>query len=287
MPGINRTGKPDTRDIYLGRGRVLLASLDPTTLKPVHFRHIGNCPGFVLNVESEKLEHQNSRSGVRSIDREITLSQKVGITITLDEVLNFDNLAYFFSGTAEKDVANAATSTTVTDRLLHADALKGRSYELTTSGGARLYDLSPTVAHLVVKSGSGAVGAAATLVEGTDYEVDRKWGMVHLLSTSSTFVDGHNLWFSYTSQASEKPIDQVTLLTQSKLSVFLRFIGINPANSDSEVCVDLHSVSLSADGELPLIGEEFGTLNLTGTAERNETGYPTAPVGRIYHHGDA
>lgn len=286
MPGVNRTGKPSTSDIYLGRGRVLLATLDTTTQKPHHFRHVGNTTAFSLNVESEKLEHQNSRSGVKAIDREITLSQKVGITLTLDEVLNFENLAQFLSGTAEKDVANIASAGDQTDVLLHADAVKGRSYQLVDSSGGRLYDISTNTAHLTVKSGSGAVGAASTLTPGTDYEVDYKWGMVFLLSTGA-HVDGNNLWFSYDSQGSEKVVDQVTMLTQSKQSVFLRFIGINPANSDKEILVDLHSVSLSADGELPLIGEEFSTLTLVGVAERNETGYPTAPVGRIYTHGDA
>jgi hypothetical protein len=286
MPGVNVTGKPSTTDIFLGRGRVLLATLDTTTLKPFHFRHVGNATAFSLNVESEKLEHQNSRSGVKAIDREITLSQKVGISLTLDEVLNFDNLAYFFSGTAEKGVANIAAAGDITDLLIHADAIKGRSYQLVDSNGNRLYDISPTSAHLTIKSGSGSVGAATTLVEGTSYEVDRKWGMVHLLS-GGVHVDGHNLWFTYDSQGTEQVVDQVTMLTQSKTSVFLRFVGINPANSDKEILVDLHSVSLSADGELPLIGEEFATLTLVGVAERNETGYPTAPVGRVYFHGDA
>lgn len=284
MPGINRTGKPDTRDIFLGRGRVYLASLDSTTQKPTHFRHVGNSTAFSLNVESEKLEHQNSRSGVKAIDREITLSQKVGVTLTLDEVLNAENLAYFFSGTATKNVTNSATGASLTDILIHADALKTRSYELVNSSGGRLYDIFTS--GLIVKSGSGAVGSASTLTAGTDYEVDTKWGMIFLTSTGA-HVDGNNLWFSYTSPGGEKTVDQVTMLTQSKQSVFLRFVGINPANSDKEVLLDLHSVSLSADGELPMIGEEFATLSLVGVAERNETGYPTAPVGRIYFHEDA
>lgn len=294
MPGINKTGKPDTKNIFLGRGRVFAASLDATTQKPAHFRHLGNVTAFGLTVESEKLEHQNSRTGVKSIDREIVLSQKVNVSLTLDEALDFDNLAYFFSGTAQKASAalnNAANDGTATDVLLHADAVTGRWYELRLADGKRLFDLSSNSAHLTVKSGSGAVGAATTLALGTDYEVDLKWGMILLRSSSDTpagtHVDGNNLWFTYTSQSTEKDADQVTMLTQSKQSVFLRFVGINPANSDKEVLVDLHSVSLSADGELPMIGEEFSSLTLVGAAERNETGYPTAPVGRIYFHEDA
>ena len=98
MPGVNLTGLPTTTDLFLGRGSVELGVLDTTTGKPTSFRHVGNATAFTLNVESEKLEHQSSRSGVRAIDREIVLSQKIGISLTLDEATNFDNLALFLSG---------------------------------------------------------------------------------------------------------------------------------------------------------------------------------------------
>lgn len=285
MPGINRTGQPNTQDILLGRGSLWFANLNATTGKPEHFRHLGNAPGFSLNLETETLEHLNSRSGVRAVDREVILSQKIGVSVTLDEI-NFDNLALFLSGAVAKDQTQSARTTTTTNKLLHADAVKGREYELRDASENRLYDLSPTTAHLVVKSGSGAVGAAATLAEGTDYTVDRRWGTVFILSTGA-HVDGDNLWFTYTSQGSEKLIDIVTMLTASKISGFLRFKGINPVNSDKQFLVDLHSVSLKAEGDLSLIGEEFSELVLTGVAEKNELGYASAPVGRAYYHTDA
>jgi hypothetical protein len=75
MPGVNTTGKPQTTDIRLGRGALHFAALDPTTRKPLGFRHLGNCIALTLNVESETLEHFSSRTGVRSVDKEIILSQ--------------------------------------------------------------------------------------------------------------------------------------------------------------------------------------------------------------------
>jgi hypothetical protein len=290
MPGINTSGKPQTTDLYLGRGEVMLGTLNATTGKPEHFRTIGNCKNLTLTVETERLEHQSSRTGVRSVDREIVLSQKIAVGLTFDEVTNFENLADFLAGEAAKGVANIASdpgsAATMTDRLIHADALKGKHYELRNTAEERLYDLSTTPAHLVVKSGSGSVGAASTLVRNVDYEVDYVWGTIFLLSTGA-HVDGNNLWFTYTSQANEQSIQQVTMLTKSKLSVFLRFKAINPANDNRKMLVDLHSVSLSADGELALISDEFGEMTMAGVAERNETGFPTAPTGRIYYHADA
>lgn len=285
MPGINTSGKPNTSDLYLGRGALFLASIITTTGRPAHFRQLGNATSFTLNVSTETLEHQNSRSGVKVTDREIILSQKIGIAMSLDE-LNFDNLALFLSGAAENDVtgSNQARVASASDVLLHTDALKGFSYELRDTNGNRFYDLKDA-GTVTIKS--GASSAANTLVAGVDYEIDKIWGTVFLLSTGSTFVNGHNLYFSYTTQSSEALLDRVNMLTTSKVSGFLRFKAINPANSDHQMLVDLHSVSLKADGDLPFIGEEFAELALTGVAEKNELGYASAPVGRIYYHTGA
>lgn len=285
MPGVNRTGLPNINDLWIGKGALYLAALDPTTYKPTHFRHLGNSPGFNLNLETEVLEHFSSRSGIKQQDREIILSQKIGLSITLD-YLDFDNLSLFLSGSTAKDQTNSARTVTTTDRLVHADALKGREYELRDANELRLFDLHTS--GLVLKSHATTVGSATTLVEGEDYTLDRTWGTFFLLSTGSRHSDGNSVWFSYTPNgSSEKLIDVVNMLTQTKVSGFLRFKGINPANSNKQMMVDFHSVSLKAEGELSLIGEDYSTMTLTGVAERNEIGFPTSPVGRIIWHPDA
>lgn len=288
MPGINSTGKPSTGDLFLGRGSVELALIDSTTGLPYDFRQVGNATAFTLNLETEKLEHQSSRSGVRAIDREIILQQKIGLTLTIDEVTNFENLANFLSGTATANNTNQASQATLTDEET-ANVSKGRSIDIRDSSGNRYYDISTTGAHLVVKTGTtGTPGA--TLILGTDYEVDYKWGTIFILEGAS-HTDGNPIFVTYTSQSGaggiEANYDQVNMLTQSKVSAFLRFKAINPANNDTEILVDLHSVSLSADGDLALIGEEFAEMTLTGVAERNETGFPNEPVGKIVYHANA
>mgnify|MGYP003556750194 FL=1 len=75
--------------------------------------------------------------------------------------------------------------------------------------------------------------------------------------------------------------------TITQPSYFLRFKGINPANNDRKFLLDLHSVSLAADGDFNWLGEEFAEMTLTGVAGRNELGYPSSPVGNIYIHGDS
>lgn len=290
MPGVNLTGKPSTTDLVLGRGALFFAALDPTTKKPLGFRHLGNCTAFGVNVTSELLEHFSSRTGVRSVDREIILSQKFGLTLTLDEI-NFQNLALFSSGTATAGVTNPAATDVgtltpgTTEILISSSAYKAYSYDLFNSVGARLFDLRTT--GLTVKSHATTLASAATLVENTDYEVDRKWGTIHMLSTGVTHTNGNKLWFSYDADGAEKAFDRVDLLNQTSISGFLRFKMINAANSDKQILIDLHSVNLKADGDLTLISDEYVAMTLVGSAERNETGYPSSPVGSIYTHADA
>lgn len=286
MPGINTTGAPQTSDIMLGRGSIKLALLDATTGKPKGFRHIGNVKVFSLGLEKETLEHKSSRSGVATIDREIALSQKTNVTITFDEILNFQNMALFLSGQATQSVTNRAATGTITDAVLapvEAATTKGMTYELRDSTGARLYDIN--AGSLTVKGGA-TLGGAATLTGAANVVVDARFGTVFIPSTSS-FTNGHGLWFSYTSAGTEKAVDQVDMMTVSKQSYFLRFEGINAANNDKRFLVDLHSVSLTADGDLGFISDEFGEATVTGVAERNEIGFPTSPVGRVIIHGDS
>lgn len=290
MPGVNRTGQPDSNNIWLGRGSLEFAPLDPTTGKPTHFRHLGNVTSLTVGIESETLDHTSSRTGVAQIDRQIILSQKINIGFVLDHTTDFGNLSLFMSGTELKDQDNAAQAaingSTVADILIHDDAEQGRTYELRDSLGNRLYDLSTNTAHLVLKQHATTLGSATSLTELVDYTVDRTWGTITLLSTGS-FVNQNRLWFTYTRQGSEQKIDVVRMLTTSKLSGFLRYKGINPANSDKRILVDFHSVSVKADGEMNLISEEFTELTFSGVAERNELGFPNSPVGQIIWHPDA
>jgi hypothetical protein len=281
MPGLNTTGTPNTADINLGRGALYFAELDATTQKPLGLRHLGNCTGFTITVELDTLPHYSSRSGTRYLDREVVLTQGVKVGVTLDE-LNYQNIALFLAGTATAGVTNPSR-TSVTDQQISAAAYKGQHYLMLNASGQQLMDCDGTI---TVKSGSGSVGTATTLTSGTDYTVDRKWGMIFLLSTGA-HVEGNKLWFSYTTSTAEKTYDKVDILTQTKISGFLRFVSINAANSDKQQVLDLHSVNLKADGEVPLIGDEFSTLTFTGAAERNEIGFPSSPVGRFYTHADA
>lgn len=270
MTGINLSGSPQTQDYLLGRGALYFApNVDGS---PSAYRHLGNAPEFSLNVEVETLEHQSSLHGTKTIDVEVIVSQKIGFAFTLDEI-NFDNVADWLSGETEvydnaTAIAGFAEYTMVTDVVL------GRWYDIVsnTTPKLRVYNIVDTT---VTAEKSG--GPDVLLVMGTDYEIDEFAGRIKLLSTAVNIAAGDDLDITLAANASAGTVDRVKALTETNVRGALKFIGENPVNNDEMYEVQIHQVSLKADGDAAFIGDEFATLGFTGTAESNDVPDPDSP----------
>jgi hypothetical protein len=275
MPGINTTGKPSPSDYNLGRGAVLFGTVDATTGKPKEYRHLGHATEFNITVESETLEHQSSREGLKVTDKEVVVSQKASLSITLDEI-NFDNLALFASGEADSTVANPIQTADAVFTL--GEAFKGgRWYDLRSAAGARCYDLL-TLTPVTFASG--------TYTEGTDYELDRVLGRIFIVKSGG--LDGTTVVVTVKQNASAvATVDRVKALVVSTVTGALKFRAENPANNDHVTEYQFHSVNLKAEGDFSLIGDEFTTMQLTGVAERNEKADADSPTLTIITHANA
>jgi hypothetical protein len=279
----NTSGLPSTESYNLGRGIVYFAEIDDTTGLPKAYRDLGNAPEFSITQEVETLPHQSSRGGLRVTDKEVTISQTASISLTLDEI-NFENLASFLSGntsgTSDSDTAGHLNPTYagVTERALidPGEVVLGRWYDLVSSNGSRCYDLDKT--QLTVKD-----EGATTYSEGTDYLVDEQFGRIFLLETGSV-ADGGSDGVDFTLAAdssADQYIPEVKALTQTSITGALKFISINPANNDSKAEIQFHKISLKAEGDFNLIGEEYSQMTFTGVAERNELADPDSPTCTI------
>lgn len=266
MPGFNLTGAPNTQDYVLGRGRVLLAKLDGATGLPDDdgFRDLGNCPQFNLTVTVEDLRHQNSRDCIKFTDKRFVISQDLGISFQLDE-LNFDNLNEFLSGTTQTyDNPHDVLHTDVT---IEEDIKKGRWYELRKANGSRVYNLNATGVVFTIEKGP-APGTA--LVEGTDFEIDRQLGLIRPLPASVTLVNGDEIiWTISTGATTPKDLDQVNALERASVEGALLFIQDNAGDCGQRTEYRFHLVSISADGDLSLIGDEVSVMSFSGVAEVN------------------
>lgn len=281
MAGLNLTGQANTADYNLGRGILYLATLSNGLPDVNGWRDLGNCPEFNASVEVETLDHQSSRQGLRVTDKSVVVSQTVNLSFQLDEV-NFQNLALFFSGAASQNALVNPAVAGVTNVALTSAVKLGRWYDLKDANGVRIYDITP--GNLSVRE--DVDGTPATLVQGTDYTVDAKMGRIFFLTTGGA-TEGEDVDFSLTADAGAVAPDEVKALTQTNVIAALKFISENPADNDRKTEYVFHQVQLRADGDFPLIGDEFTQMGFTAVAESNVLADPDSPICTIRTHANA
>lgn len=267
MPGRNLTGLPNTEDYTLGRGIVLFAPL--VNGIPGAYRDLGNAPEFNISIETETVEHQSSRQGLRVVDKEVVISQKVSLSLTLDE-LNHENLALVFSGTSTT-FTNGAIAGFAEHEMVTGVAL-GRHYDIKSAAGVRAYGI--LAANLLVENAT----VPGVLVLGTDYTLDLEMGTIFFLSTATGISAGQAVDVTLTAAAGAPTVDEVRGLTTSAVVGALKFVSINPANADKKVEYQFHQVALKPTGDFSLISDEFTTMTLEGAAERNLLASPLSPT---------
>ncbi len=276
MPGINATGKPDTDDYNLGRGIVYFAELN-TDGTPKEYRDLGNAPEFNISIETETLEHQSSRAGLKVTDKEVLISQKVSLSLTLDEI-NFQNVASLLSGETSSHTNPTAGGFGPTNIAPTGGIVQGRWYDIFETAYAhattgRAYDITEAGDVLVTES------TPTPGVLGTDYELDLVMGRVFVINGSLVLTAGEELRVTLTADAAPTTsVDEVKALTQSSVTGALKFIAENPAANDQQTEYQFHKVSLKAEGDFSLIGDEFSTMNFTAVAESETGGDADSPT---------
>lgn len=278
MPGINTSGAPQTRDYTLGRGIVRLAKLTAAGLPDADgFRDLGNAPEFGITVSAEDVRHQSSRTQLKFTDKRCTVSQEVGITFIVDE-MNYQNLADYFSGSTEVFTNTHDVAWVGHQIAIVAAAVKvGNWYQLKSDAGDRIYDLK--AASLVYSFEEDPATGAVALTEGVDYELDHEMGLYRTLPGSILVADGDTVgWEIGTAAAAGQDLDQVNALTEADITGALLFIQTNACDEGNKSEYLFHKVSLSADGDLPLIGDEIQTASFTGVAEANSGVTDTSQV---------
>lgn len=279
--GLNTTGLPNTNSYSLGRGRLSAAAIDATTGLPLQYRDLGNAPEFNITITTEKLEHSSSRQGLKTIDKEVIISQKMECAFSLDE-WNFQNLALNLSGAAatqdsSENIGMAANSGGITFFNLTASMsltdVYGKHYDIINiSTKKRLYNIDAGV----VLGTDLKLFVNATEFSAPQYAkvtLDRKNGRIFVASDfslgSSDFDPTVPLIAKWASAISTTVFDEVKAATQTNIKMAIKFIKVNPANGDEESEYQFHQVSLKPNGDTNLIGEEFGKFAFTGVVEAN------------------
>lgn len=270
----NLTGLPQPGDYILGRGTVYVSTLAASLPDGSGWRDLGNCPEFTMSLESEKLEHQSSRSGLQVVDKEVTLSQKMSIAFQLDE-FNDENMALFTQGETASHTNVSIAGFTIRD--ITTSIVEGRWYDIVNDAGERAYDI--VTGDLAI-----ANDTPTPAVEGTDYTLDSKMGRVFVIPGSAVLAAADTMTATLTAEALAAPVEEVRGLTQGNVQLAVKFIAENPASSNKQREYQFHTVTLSPEGDVALIGNEFATMGFSGAVESNVIADVDAPFVRMRDH---
>lgn len=212
---------------------------------PIFMRKIGGSGGLVpvgnssaLNfaAQEEARQLRNYKSAGGGMQNEVRRITGVEVSITIHD-LSPANLAIALYGSAE-----AVAGDTVSQEVI------------SVTKGALVKLANPAPTSVVVTEDTDTDPDTYTV--GTDYEV--RAGGIWFPSDSS--IEGATVRVAY-----EHPgYDVVQALSEAAGEYELLFEGINEARSGKEVVVNAHRVRFGPAANLPLIGDDYAGLELTG-----------------------
>jgi len=245
----------------LGRGKVYFAAFTDAVNKiPGPERYIGNTPEMSLTISQDTLDHFNSDAGIKEKDESITLQVNRTGQVTCDNI-DIRNLAMFFFGSFET-VSDAGS---VEEEVFTAGE-QGLYYQLGISdarpaGAVNILgadaDSNSAAVGVVVTAGdetSSNSGAGATLVAGTDYEMDYALGRLYV-PAGSAITEDSLFTVAYTVKAST--FERV-ISGSSPVAGALRYIADNPVGKNSNIY--LAYVKISPNGDYNLKGDDWNVI---------------------------
>lgn len=252
---------PDPNNLYLGAGEVFFDRFDAAGAS-TGLRHLGNVDDFTHTATIETVKKQSSMSGARGVLAEVVTGSTSEIGMTLSEYES-NNLALALLGT---DAAfTQAAEVAVVGRQIVAAAALDIWYPLKDANGKEI--INPTVT---------AVKQGATTLNALAYELRAEAGMIKLLSSyggvNKATAGAAVTWDGSTPvllAADNKRVVQA--LATGKVLGRLRYVSATDQANGPRIMVDAWVVNLKPDGDLSLIGADFGTFKLKGTVQLDKT----------------
>ena len=221
------------------QGRVYLGKRDFLG-NPIEVRSPGNVADLKLSLKTEVLEHFESQSGQRSLDHRMIKSKSATVSMSVEEFTK-ENLALALYGTAV-----TSTGGTVTDEPIGG---------ATPMVGDRYFLAHPKVTTLVIKD---SAATPTTLTLGTQYTVDTDFGAVQFLDTTG-------LTAPFKASYAFGDVSEIGIFTQPLPERYLRLEGLNTAQSNARVLVELYRVAFDPLKELALISNDYNKFDLEGS----------------------
>lgn len=234
---------------YSGQGIVLVSELDANN-NPLGFRNVGNVSALGLGIEVTTIEHKESSTGQRATDKRITTETKGTFNMTVEN-LDKANLELALRGSASAKTGAAVVDESIVARL-------GLTVPLANIG------IDAGQAFTITSDPSGT-----TYEEGKNYELNAEAGSITFYTdteqtangAATNITDAAALLVSYT----YFDYDQVLALNQGIKAYALRFEGLNTADTNKPVVVQVHKIEADPLQELALINDEIGQMAISGS----------------------
>lgn len=248
---------------FRGQGKVYIGTRDANGT-PQALRWVGNCPELKLGFETEELEHKESYSGQSLTDLKIVKGKSSSVSFILEDFQKA-NLAMALNGTALEVAAGTAIT---------GETLGGTPAITTLKVGDVFVAAKRNGTAIVVKD---STGSPKTLTKDTNYTIDAASMTITLVdvTTGGPFVGP--LKVDYTPGNST----EVGLFNAPASEYFLRFVGMNTADSSKPVIVDLYKVMVAPTKEFSLITDDLAQLELEGSALLDGTKPSSAALGQF------
>lgn len=216
---------------FSGQGKLFYAVRDVNGL-PGPYIFAGNVPSLKVTLTTETSDHQESTSGQRLVDFRLTKSKKAEVSFTLED-WSLVNLAMGMYG----QVLPPNTGSTVTSESL---------------------GMPDAGQYTPLKHANVSTVVIGTKTAGTDYILNAATGMIQWLTKQSAAVSASYAWAANAGS--------VTMFTQNAPERWFRFEGLNTADLNRPVLVELYRTVIDPMKELDLITDDLLKMELTGTA---------------------
>lgn len=227
-----------TEYYFYGQGKLWSRRLDQSNAK---WRWWGDVSACELALEVEQLEHRESYSGQKGLTRRFPTAKGLTVNATLHKLdtLGLQELLWGAAST----IASGAVVNEPLGTVAAGDTLKLEF---------------PGVSSLVV---TDSAGSPATIA-GTHYVLDPAFGSVEFNTLPTSPAPTQPLKASYSHAVAQ----QVNIFTQAQPIIQFRYEGVNLAEGNAPVIVELYKLSTDPLQQLALINNDTSLAGVPLTA---------------------
>ena len=221
------------------QGRVYLGKRDAMG-NPIEVRSPGNVAELKLSLKTDVLEHYESQTGQRTLDHRMVKQKSATVNLTIEEFTK-ENLALALYGNFVTGAAGTVSG----------EPLGGVAPVI----GDRYFLAHPKVSTLVV---TDSATTPATLALGTNYTAETDFGALQFLEITG-FTAPFKASYAF------GVATEIGIFTQPLPERYLRLEGLNTAQGNAKVLVELYRVAFDPLKEISFISDEYNKFEMEGS----------------------